>query len=97
MKMTTTTTATKIVTKEARVLSALQADTKKGLTGAQMTARYGVANPTAMMTTLRQKGYAIYANRRTNKLGATRTFYRLGTPSQAIVAAGYKARAQGLV
>lgn len=84
------------MTKEARVLSALQGDTK-GLTAAQMKARFGVANPTATITVLRQKGYAIYANRRTNKGGETRTFYRLGTPSRAIVAAGYKARAAGFV
>jgi len=93
MKMTVT---TKTVTKEARVIAALQTDSK-GLTAAQMKSRFGVANPTATVTTLRQKGYAIYANRRTNKGGETRTFYRLGTPSQAIVAAGYKARAMGLV
>ena len=85
-----------VVTKEARVLSALQTN-DKGLTAAQMTSRFGVANPTATVTALRQKGYAIYANRMTNKGGETRTFYRLGTPSQALVAAGYKARAMGLV
>lgn len=90
--MTNTTVA---VTKEAKVIAALQT-TSKGLTAAQMTSRFGVANPTATVTALRQKGYAIYANRRTNKGGETRTFYRLGTPSQAIVAAGYKARAMGI-
>jgi hypothetical protein len=84
------------VTKEAKVIAALQADSK-GLTAAQMKARFAVANPTATITALRQKGFAIYANRRTNKGGETRTFYRLGTPTQAIVAAGYKARAMGIV
>jgi len=83
-----------VVTKEARVLSALQTNTK-GLTAAQMTSRFGVANPTATVTALRQKGYAIYANRMTNKGGETRTFYRLGTPSRAVVAAGYRAIAAG--
>jgi len=84
------------VTKEAKVIAALQADSK-GLTAAQMKSRFAVANPTATITALRQKGFAIYANRRTNKGGETRTFYRLGTPTQAIVAAGYKARAMGIV
>jgi len=84
------------VTKEAKVIAALQADSK-GLTAAQMKSRFAVANPTATVTALRQKGFAIYANRRTNKGGETRTFYRLGTPTQAIVAAGYKARAMGIV
>ena len=66
------------VTKEAKIVAALQADSK-GLTAAQMKSRFGVANPTAAITALRQKGFAIYANRRTNKGGETRTFYRLGT------------------
>lgn len=83
------------VTKEAKIVAALQADSK-GLTAAQMKSRFGVANPTATVSALRQKGFAIYANRRTNKGGETRTFYRLGSPTQAIVAAGYKARALGL-
>jgi len=90
-----TNTTVVAVTKEAKVIAALQA-ASKGLTAAQMTSRFGVANPTATVTALRQKGFAIYANRRTNKGGETRTFYRLGTPSQAIVAAGYKARAMGI-
>jgi len=84
------------VTKETRVLNALMADSK-GLTAAQMSSRFGVANPTATVTNLRQKGFAIYANRHTNKGGETRTFYRLGTPSRAVVAAGYRAIASGLV
>jgi len=42
-------------------------------------------------------GLAIYANKRTNKLGGTYTKYRLGTPSREVVAAGYKALAMGLV
>jgi hypothetical protein len=83
------------VTKESKVLSALQANTDKGVTAAQMTSRFGVANPTATVSALRQKGYAIYANSRTNKGGETRTFYRLGTPTKAVIAAGYKAIAAG--
>jgi len=84
------------VTKEARVLSALQTD-DRGLTAAQMKSRFGVANPTATVSALRMKGFPIYANSRTNKGGETRTFYRLGTPSRAVVAAGYRAIASGLV
>jgi len=62
-----------------------------------MTSRFAVANPTATVSALRQKGYAIYANSRTNKGGETRTFYRLGTPTKAVIAAGYKALAAGFV
>lgn len=40
-----------------------------------------------------QKGFAVYANQRTDTAGRTKTFYRVGTPSRAVVAAGYKALA----
>lgn len=83
---------TKTVTsKTDRVISALEAgDT---FTSAQIKSRFGVANPTALVSSLRMKGYAVYGNARTNSKGETRTFYRLGTPSRAVVAAGYKALA----
>ena len=38
-------------------------------------------------------GFAIYANKRTDSNGRTTTFYRLGTPTRAVVAAGYRALA----
>ena len=44
-----------------------------------------------------QMGIAVYANKRTDTAGRTKTFYRVGTPKRAVVAAGYKALAQGLV
>ena len=77
--------------KTSRVLEAFKAGEQ--LTSKQIRARFGVANPTAMVNTLRQTGYAIYSNARTNKKGETRNFYRLGTPSRAVVAAGYRALA----
>ena len=40
-----------------------------------------------------QKGIAVYANQRTDSNNRTTTFYRVGTPSRAVVAAGYKALA----
>ena len=33
----------------------------------------------------------------TSNANVTETFYRLGTPSRAVVAAGYKAMAMGIV
>jgi predicted ArsR family transcriptional regulator len=79
------------VTKSQALLEAL----KKGeeLTAKQITYRFGIANPTASVSALRFNGFAIYANKRTNKLGQTFTKYRLGTPSRAVVAAGYRALA----
>lgn len=84
------------VTKQARVLAALE-NTDKGLTEAQISARFGVGNARSTVRALRMKGFAIYANRSTNSKGVTKTFYRLGSPSKAVVAAGYKAISAGLV
>jgi len=39
------------------------------------------------------QGYSVYLNRRTNSFGDTYSKYRLGTPSRAVVAAGYQALA----
>ena len=84
-------------TKTDLVLEALQANTSKGLTEAQMRARLGVGNPRAEISRLRMQGYAIYANRHTDTKGREKTFYRIGRPSREIVALGYRARAMGLV
>lgn len=78
-------------TKSQALLEALQ--NGEQLTAKQITHRFGIANPTATVSDLRFGGYAIYANKRTNKRGETYTKYRLGTPSRAVVAAGYKALA----
>jgi len=78
-------------TKQQALLEAL----RKGeeLTAKQITYRFGIPNPTASVSALRFQGYPIYANRRTNSLGGTFTKYRLGTPSRAVIAAGYRALA----
>ena len=78
------------VTKQDRVLEALQS-TNRGLTAAQIEARFGVGNARSTVSALRMKGFAIYANQRTDTKGRTKTFYRLGTPSREVVAAGYRA------
>jgi len=83
-------------TKKAAVLAALQ-NTYRGLTAAQIAARFDVANPRATVSNLRMDGFAIYANEHVDTNGRVKTFYRLGTPSRAVVAAGYKALARGLV
>lgn len=83
-------------TKENKVLDALR-DNTKGLTAAQIETRFGVGNARSTVSSLRMKGYAIYANRHTDTKGRVKTFYRLGTPSREVVAAGYRALAQRLV
>jgi len=83
-------------TKQTRLIKAFVQGAE--LTAKQITQRFGFANPTATVSDLRLRGgLAIYANKRTNKLGGTYTKYRLGTPSREIVAAGYRAMASGLV
>ena len=82
-------------TKQARVLEALQSGEQ--LTAKQIAARFGVANPTATISSLRFAGYAVYANERTDSKGRVTTKYRLGKPSRAIVAAGYRAMSLGIV
>ena len=87
-----------------KVISALQA-TDKGLTANEMKNRFGVTNARALVTNLRQSGFAIYLNKTPNyvdrngneRKGVSR--YRLGTPSRAIIAAGFKhlAATRGLV
>ena len=84
------------VTKQTALLEALK--NGEELTAKQITSRFGIANPTATVSDLRIRGgFAVYANKRTNKRGETFTKYRLGTPTRAVVAAGYRAMALGMV
>lgn len=84
------------VTKQERLLEAFQSGEQ--LTAKQIANRFGIANPTATVSNLRlNEGFAIYANKRTDSNGKTVTKYRLGRPSRAVVAAGYRALAAGLV
>ncbi len=65
------------------------------LTAKQITARFGIANPTATISDMRIRGgFAVYANKHTDTKGRISTKYRLGNPSRAVVAAGYRALAQ---
>jgi len=82
------------ITKQARVLSAFKAG--ENLTAGEISTRFGVKNPTALVSALRMNGYPIYLNAGTKDArGRTRTArYRLGTPMQKVIAAGYRALAQ---
>jgi|TARA_R110002050_G_scaffold3762_2_gene19587 hypothetical protein len=65
-------------------------------TAAQLANFYGttVGSVQARISEIRTKmGFAVYANKRTDSNGRTKTFYRVGTPTRAVVAAGYKALA----
>lgn len=58
------------------------------LTAQKMQSTFGVKNPGALVDTLRKEGHAIYLNTRINSNGDKVSFYRLGTPTKQIVAAG---------
>jgi hypothetical protein len=68
---------TNTVSKKARVLEALQSN-RNGLTAAQIEARHRVGNARATVSSLRQDGFTINAEQRTDSKGRTKTFYRLG-------------------
>ena len=87
--------STATLTKKAAVLETLK-NHESGVTAAQLEAWLDIGNVRATVSDLRFDGYAIYANRKTDTKGRTKTFYRLGRPSRAIVAAGYRAMALGL-
>ena len=74
-----------------RVLTALT--NGEELTAAQIESRFGVGNARATVSNLRMQGFPVYGNRRTNSKGESKTFYRLGTPSRTVIAAGYRALA----
>ena len=79
------------MTKTEKVLAAFKAGEK--LTAKQIESRFNVGNARATVSALRFQGFAIYANPKTNSKGEKKSFYRLGTPSREVVAAGYRALA----
>ena len=83
------------MTQTARVLTALQ--NGEELTAKQIASRFSVANPHDVVYQLRNQGYCIYLNEKRNSKGDVKGKYRIGTPSRALIAAGYKAMSVGLV
>jgi len=79
------------MTKQDRVLEVIA--TGQELTAKQIQARFGVGNARATVSALRMKGYPIYANEHKDTKGRVKTKYRLGSPSRAVIAAGYRALA----
>ena len=85
---------TATATKQDRVLSALR--NGEELTGKQIRARFGVGNSRATVSALRMKGFPVYLNEHVDSKGRVTQKYRLGNPSRAVIAAGYRALAQGI-
>ena len=84
VKRTAETRGRKSLSKKQKVLNLLS----KGDTVAWSTIqnRFELESPRSMIDTLRAEGYMIYGNRVNGK-----KYYRMGTPTRAIVAAGIKA------
>jgi len=82
-------------TKKAKVLTALQ--NGRTLSSAQLRSQFGLGNPQSVIQSLRFEGFPIYLNTVTDTKGRSRNVYRLGTPSRAVIAAGYRAIATGTV
>ncbi len=67
------------------------------LTVAQARSRFGIQNVSARVEELRNEGHCIYTNTKTLSDGRRINFYRLGSPSKRVVAAGVEAlRKQGV-
>ena len=79
-------------TQTAKVATALTNGAE--LTAKQIASRYGVKNVRAVISQLRSEGLSIYLNKRVSSFdGETYMKYMIGTPTRAVVAAGYKALA----
>ena len=77
-------------TQTSKVANALKNGAE--LTAKQISARYGVKNVRAVISKLRTEGFSIYLNKRVSSFdGETYMKYMVGTPTRAVVAAGYAA------
>ena len=84
VKRTVETRGRKSLSKKQKVLNLLSKGDNVAWTTIQN--RFDLESPRSMIDTLRAEGYMIYGNRVNGK-----KYYRMGTPTRAIVAAGIKA------
>lgn len=82
-------------TKQGRLFKALVLNGEV-LTPSQISKRFGIKNPTATISDIRARGYAIYSNRRVAGNNVEVTEYRHGEPSRKMVALAYKALKAGI-
>ena len=84
VKRTVETRGRKSLSKKQKVLNLLMKGNNVAWTTIQ--SKFDLESPRSMIDTLRAEGYMIYGNRVSGK-----KYYRMGTPTRAIVAAGIKA------
>jgi len=95
MKTTKSLKKFNLETKQGKLFKALVLD-REVLTPAQITKRFGIANPTATISDIRDRGYAIYANERRAGNNVRVTEYKHGEASRKMVALAYKAQRLGI-
>ena len=83
-------------TKQGKLFNALVLN-REVLTESAITNRFGIKNPTATISVIRSRGYAIYAKQRKAGNHVNVTEYQYGEASRKMVAAAYKAMALGIV
>jgi LEA14-like dessication related protein len=98
LKMTHQTKAIRnfdLTTKQGKLFQAL---VLKGetMSESEISKRFGIKNPTATISVIRNRGYAVYANSRKAGNGVQVTEYRHGEASRKLVALAYKAQAMGI-
>ena len=84
VKRTVETRGRKSLSKKQKVLNLLNKG--ENVAWSTIQTRFDLESPRSMIDTLRAEGYMIYGNRVNGK-----KYYRMGTPTRAIVAAGIKA------
>ncbi len=82
-------------TKQGKLFKALVLD-REVLSESTIAHRFGIKNPSATISNIRQRGYAIYANTRKAGNGVTVTEYKYGEASRKMVALAYRAMSMGL-
>jgi hypothetical protein len=82
-------------TKQGKLFNALVIN-KESLTESQITKRFGIRNPRATISNIRQRGYAIYATNRVAGNGVNVTEYKHGIASRKMVAIAYRAMSEGV-
>jgi predicted ArsR family transcriptional regulator len=83
----------KLSAKEKMLVALKKTSGYNTFTTKQAQKRFGITNVAARIDELRQEGHVIYTNTRKLEDGRKISFYRLGTPTKAMVrtalAAGY--------
>ena len=99
--MTKSTNQTKAIrhfdleTKQGKLFQALVLN-KETLTESAIAKRFGIKNPTATISVIRNRGYAVYAKTRKAGNGMEVTEYQHGEASRKLVALAYKAQSLGI-